>query len=402
MVFPLIDLARGFAALSVLVYHFLGHWQWDAFPQSGPLQWFRSGWMSVDLFFVISGFVIGLSAFSRIDGHGHAFRAGFLRSRLARIVPLHYVTLLAFVLLVQPALRSQPGFWPDLLAHLAFVHNLFLPYFGSVNGPNWSLGTEMQFYLLIALAAPWLRTARPWLFVCLFFAIAWTWRFAAWSLTIPGSFDTAYYAQSQLPGMLDAFAIGLLLARFVRTPRGQAFLARLAACAMRRYALLALAGLCWWASFEIFLTHHFWHEAAMATFFRTAVAACGGLAVLLLCAWPMPKARMLLALPLYLGKVSYGIYLWHLPVLILLARHTQLAPLTALSIAVIATVGLAALSWHCIERPVLRRQKNGRIAAAGIANRAERLQGDAEPLQDRHFAGTVRSTHADPSVIARS
>lgn len=364
MVFPLLDVARGFAAVSVLLYHLIAHWQWDAFPQSGPLQWFRSGWMAVDLFFVISGFVIGLSAFARIDGEGAAFRRGFLRSRLARIVPLHYVTLLAFVLLVEPSLRAQPNFWPDLLAHLAFIHNLFLPTFGSINGPNWSLGTEMQFYLLVALAAPWLRSTRPWRFVALFLAIAWAWRFAAWSLTIPGSFDTAYYAQTQLPGMLDAFAIGLLLARFVRMPAGQAFLARLAASPLLRWALAALAVLCCRAAFEVYLAHHFWHEAWMAVFFRTVIAACAGLLVLLLCAWPVPKARRLLAVPLYLGKISYGIYLWHLPVLLLLARHTELAPLTAMGVALVATIALASASWHGIERPLLRRSGGKKTAAS--------------------------------------
>lgn len=364
MVFPLLDVARGFAALSVLLYHLIAHWQWDTFPQSGPLQFFRSGWMAVDLFFVISGFVIGLSAFARIDGEGAEFRRGFLRSRLARIVPLHYVTLLAFVLLVEPSLRAQATFWPDLLAHLAFVHNLFLPTFGSINGPNWSLGTEMQFYLLVALAGPWLRTTRPWAFVALFFAIAWAWRFGAWSFTIPGSFDTAYYAQTQLPGMLDAFAIGLLLARFVRTPAGQALLARLGASLLLRSALAVLAALCCWAAFELYLAHHFWHEAAMAVFFRTAIAACAGLLVLLLCAWPEPQARRLLALPLYLGKVSYGIYLWHLPVLVLLARHTELAPLTAMGVALVATIALASASWHWIEQPLLRRIGAKKTAAS--------------------------------------
>jgi peptidoglycan/LPS O-acetylase OafA/YrhL len=66
MSFPLIDVLRGFAALSVLVYHVIAHFDWTRFSTSGPLVWFRIGWMGVDLFFVISGFVITLSAFERL------------------------------------------------------------------------------------------------------------------------------------------------------------------------------------------------------------------------------------------------------------------------------------------------------------------------------------------------
>ncbi|HRL91443.1 MAG TPA: acyltransferase family protein, partial [Comamonas denitrificans] len=73
--FDTIDILRGFAAISVVVYHVIEHFQWNNFPATWPWLWFRVGWMGVDLFFVISGFVIGLSAFSEIDKRGeHAFR----------------------------------------------------------------------------------------------------------------------------------------------------------------------------------------------------------------------------------------------------------------------------------------------------------------------------------------
>ena len=69
--FENIDLLRGFAALSVLVYHVIELSAWKDFPISGPLVWFRLGWMGVDLFFVISGMVIGLSAFKILDKNTH-------------------------------------------------------------------------------------------------------------------------------------------------------------------------------------------------------------------------------------------------------------------------------------------------------------------------------------------
>jgi peptidoglycan/LPS O-acetylase OafA/YrhL len=351
--FPLVDVVRGFAAISVLVFHLITHWDWAAFPSTGPLAWFRSGWMAVDVFFVISGFVIGLSAFAGIDRHGSAFRAAFMRSRLARIVPLHYLTLLAFVVLIEPSLWGQGDFWTNLGAHLLFLHNLSFTYWGAINGPNWSLGAEMQFYVLMALAAPWLRTARPWKFVLLFIAIAWLWRWGAHAMTLPGPLDRAYMTQTQLPGMLDEFAIGLLLARFARSARGQAALARMQTDARLRWSLAGAVTLLWWGLFQVFMAHDFWDVQAMAVFFRTALAACAGLALLVVCGFPAPRGRIASA-PLYLGKISYGIYLWHLPVLLFLKQHTQLEPLSALLVALSATIGLAALTWHAVEKPACR------------------------------------------------
>jgi peptidoglycan/LPS O-acetylase OafA/YrhL len=353
--FPMVDALRAFAALTVLVYHLIAHWDWSAFPESGPLVWFRSGWMAVDVFFVISGFVIGLSAFARIEAKSTGFRTGFLRSRLVRIVPLHYLTLLAFIVLVEPALVAQPDFAGNLATHLLFVHNTFPAYAGAINGPNWSLGTEMQFYLLVALAAPWLCRVRPWKFALLFIGVAWAWRWGAHALTLPGPLDRAYFAQTQLPGMLDEFAIGLLLARFVRAPAGQSFLQRFANDARMRWALVGMVALCWWALFALYYAADYWEVPAMAVFFRTGLGLCAGLTLLLVAGWPMPARRGIVAVPLYLGKVSYGIYLWHLPVLFFLGKHTQLAPPVALLLAVSATIALAALTWHFVEQPLLER-----------------------------------------------
>ena len=329
--------------------------------------WFRSGWMAVDVFFVISGFVIGLSAFGRIETHGSDFPAAFLRSRLVRIVPLHYLTLLAYLVLIEPALWGQPDFAANLATHLLFIHNIFVPYAGAINGPNWSLATEMQFYLLIALAAPWLCRVQPWKFALLFAGVAWAWRWGAHALTLPGPLDRAYFAQTQLPGMLDEFAIGLLLARFVRAPVGQSFLERFAADARIRWAMVAATALCWWSLFAVYFANDYWDVPAMAVCFRTRLALCAGITLLLLAGWPMPRFTALTAVPLYLGKVSYGIYLWHLPVLFFLGKHTAVAPPIALLIAVIATIALAAITWHGVEQPLLARwSKPRRVAAVSV------------------------------------
>ncbi|MBC5781337.1 acyltransferase [Ramlibacter sp. USB13] len=367
--FPLVDALRAFAALTVLVYHFIAHWDWTDFPATGPLAWFRGGWMAVDVFFVISGFVIGLSAFGRLDAQGEGFRKGFLRARLARIVPLHFLTLAAYLAFVEPALWSRDDIWPNVVAHLAFVHNLFFDWYGAINGPNWSLGVEMQFYLLVVLAAPWLRKVRPLPLALLFVLTAWAWRWGAHLVYQPGPVDVAYMAQTQLPGMLDEFALGLLLARLVRSASGQALLRRVGTESWLRHGLVLVAALGWWGVVALHQQFDYWEEPAMAVFFRTGVAGCAALTVLLLCAVRVSRESVTAQASLYLGKISYGLYLWHIPVLFLLGRHTEMEPLRALPIAIGITTGLAVVTWHCVEEPLLRRWAGRKSPASPTAER---------------------------------
>lgn len=103
--FPSIDVLRFFAAISVVVYHCIEHYSWDDFPTKFGMLWFRIGWMGVDIFFVISGFVISLAAFTQIDRSGEKkFARNFLLKRVSRIVPLHYLTLLIFIIFITPSL----------------------------------------------------------------------------------------------------------------------------------------------------------------------------------------------------------------------------------------------------------------------------------------------------------
>lgn len=225
--FETIDVLRGFAALSVVVYHVIEHFGWTAFPSSGPLLWFRAGWMGVDLFFVISGFVIGLSAFSEIDRSGPwGFQGAFFSRRVARIVPLHYLTILVFVVFISPEILFS-NFWVNLTSHLLFVHNLNLNLHGAINGSNWSLATEMQFYVLMLLVAPWVRIGRWWAIAIIFIGVAWSWRYGVILFVQPsaqlGPFPV-FIAATQLPGMLDEFVAGLLLARLVRSKHGEKLL----------------------------------------------------------------------------------------------------------------------------------------------------------------------------------
>jgi peptidoglycan/LPS O-acetylase OafA/YrhL len=356
--FDSVDILRGFAALSVVVYHVIEHFDWTAFPSTGPLLWFRAGWMGVDLFFVISGFVIGLSAFSGIDKSGPSqFQRNFFSRRVARIVPLHYLTMLVFIVFITPEMLFT-DFWGNLISHVFFVQNLSINTIGAINGPNWSLAAEMQFYVLMLLVAPWLRVSRCWVIAAVFIGIAWAWRYGVTLFVQPspelGSYPLWVAAAAQLPGALDEFVAGLLLARLVRSEYGARLLAGQMAT---RVIIFALAVVALTVTMSIYWRYaSYWNYPLMVVMWRTLLALAFALVLLFTITINVTGlARKLLSPFYYLGTISYGIYLWHLPILLSLKKLTWISPSTAVISGVVLTCIFASVSWHFFEQPITQR-----------------------------------------------
>lgn len=146
-----LDALRGIAATAVMLFHCIGLLPWEV--SGTPLMLFGAGWVGVDLFFAISGYVITISALRHKDSP--TYSQDFWRARLARILPLYYFTCGIFLLLVNATALEQDAAW-QVLSHLLLVHNLFQDTAMSINGVTWSLGVEMQLYLLAFLVVPWL------------------------------------------------------------------------------------------------------------------------------------------------------------------------------------------------------------------------------------------------------
>lgn len=357
--FPSINYLRAFAAISVFVHQVIEQCEWKEFPTEGLLSWFRIGWMGVDLFFVISGFVIGLTAFAGIEAHGEkAFRMPFLRRRLARIVPLHYLTMLVFVVFITPELLFE-NFWPNAISHLFFVHNFSIKLHGGINGSNWSLATEMQFYLFMLIIGPWLLKTRYWKIAGAFVGGAWLWRYGVIHLVRPdtplGPFPI-FVASTQLPGMLDEFAIGILLAKFIRSATGNKLLAALDNERGWTGSILLSVVTAYTALSYYWPSSSYWDHPMMVVFFRSLLALTGGAMVFAACLIRPKGIASKLAHPLaYLGTISYGIYLWHLPVILSLKRIKWLTPGQILPLALGITLVMAAASWHFFESPFIRQ-----------------------------------------------
>jgi peptidoglycan/LPS O-acetylase OafA/YrhL len=356
LTFPQIDVLRGFAAISVVVYHVIELLEWTAFPEYGPLLWFRVGWMGVDLFFVISGFVISLASFAMLDrASSRDFRLPFMKRRFLRIAPLHYLACLVFLAFSAPALVFQPGSIMNFVSHIGFFHNMNWRWSHAINAPNWSIGVEMQFYVLIVLLAPLMRNCRWWMIPAVAVPIAWAWRYGAFAL-VPLDDQAGpwfrFWASTQLPGSLDQFAVGVLLARLFRSGEGDKLVSF---CKRFCYLPPFAAGLAIWATMILYWPRHsFWDNPAMIVFWRSFESLSFGLVVFAACC-AMSPTMLAVTRPLrYFGTISYGIYLWHWPIILSVKNIEGLTKVKALALTIGLTLIFAAASWHFFERSFLR------------------------------------------------
>ncbi len=155
---------RGFAAWLVVLYHIresLAH----ALP-APVIAGFAKGYLAVDLFFVLSGFVLFLTWGQRFATDGLAAASEFWRKRVARVWPLHIVILaatVAFALVVQTTGRAVPVQyrWDELPLHIVLVQNWGFTRDIAWNEPSWSISTETAAYLLFPFLAVAIARLKP-------------------------------------------------------------------------------------------------------------------------------------------------------------------------------------------------------------------------------------------------
>lgn len=314
--------------------------------------WFQNfpeaGFLGVNLFFVMSGFLITdrLLATSR-DGGQPALRRFWVR-RAARILPAVTAFLVAHAIYAVVA-----GFPPDgsifdeflMLAStlaqfpnyaiLADIDNLF------DNGALWSLGVEGQFYVVWPLVTWFLlrKVRRPeWVIVALVVVIAVLSRHRAGVFDARGSFDAYLRTDTRIESLIIG-AVGAWA--WIRTDR-------VPVRALRMLTLPALV-----AMVAIFLNATQW-----STFIwhwgMTAFDLCALVVILALATGVSPVRRILQWRPVaWVGMVSYGLYIWQVPVLHILLRHADsLGTATKGIVSVTATLALATASWHVVEKPI--------------------------------------------------
>ncbi len=344
---PALDGLRGLAVIAVVLFH----------SGAGPFQ--RGGFLGVDLFFVISGFLITSLLLVEHRATGRVDLWAFWGRRIRRLAPALLLVLCAVALygrleLSADALDRLRG---DLLAATGYVANWrFVAdnagYFEALRAPSpvqhtWSLAIEEQFYLLWPLMVVGLLTLgrgrHRWLLGATVAGVMASAIASAWLHTSGDDPARVYFGtDTRAHALLIGAALGIALTgRPARADR------------WRRVidvgGIVAAGGLAW-AWMTVRGSDDWLFEWG---FVAVAVAS----AVLVLAVVHSPRsllARGLSWRPLAaIGVVSYGIYLWHWPVIIALTNaRTGLAGAWLLGARLVLTATLAVVSYFVIERPI--------------------------------------------------
>jgi peptidoglycan/LPS O-acetylase OafA/YrhL len=331
---PDIDGLRAIAVTSVVAYHC-------------GLGWFRGGFVGVDIFFVISGYLIGSLVYKEI--RGRSFRISkFYGRRAKRILPALFGVLMfsyvAATLLLSPL--EMKDFARGALATIASSSNILFwlksGYFAANADQNpllmtWSLGVEEQFYVIFPLLMLLLRRLQERALFAIIAGLA----LLSFVLSIAGTPirpDATFYL---LPTRAWELAAGILLAMLEANRRHAP--SKLPAAAMDGISLIGLA-LMGVAIFTFSTSTPFPGYAALLPVVGTVliIAARQGIVNRLLSWQPF----------VFVGLISYSWYLWHWPLL----SFARICSDSGISTAVAITLSLvsfacAVLSWRFIEQP---------------------------------------------------
>lgn len=354
-----LDGVRGLAILLVLVYHFTMGMSGQGWPARILFKLTSVGWCGVNLFFVLSGFLItGILADTRSSAH--RFRNFYMR-RALRIFPLYYGTLLVLFGLIPWLSQWTEGFqgieqaWPWLWSYgtniLISVQGKWFPM-----SHFWSLAVEEHFYLVWPLLVFTLdrRTAIR---VCLgMIGLALVVRI--WQVQ-HGLVLSAY---TLTLSRMDGLALGALIALAIRGEQGLEAIVPLA----KKGAQLSGAAILLVALWRFGLR---FHDSVVQTlgYLLLDLFFASGIVVLVAAPKVAPLARLFnLSVLRTLGRYSYGIYVYN-SIFILIADGLAIPQLVAVwtdsivverlvyvTIAMGFTLSMAWLSWHLVEKHFLR------------------------------------------------
>lgn len=335
-----IDGLRAIAVLSVILYHF-------------EFSVFKGGYIGVDVFFVISGYLIGQGVIEGIRTSTFSF-ADFAERRIRRLYPALIVALavsliVGWLLLLPVDLRALGE---SVIATVAYVSNFHFyreaGYFdaGAINKPllhTWSLAVEEQFYILLPITA-WLLSkarlkARAFYVALGLLAVA---SFVASVAVVSSDQPAAFFL---FPFRLWEMALGVaaayLPAKYIPARRGTGSIVALAGLAGIMVPVLAYS-----------------HDTLFPGL--AALPPCLGTALLI--AAGQRSNHVLIPLltlrPVVLvGLLSYSLYLWHWPIVVCLNYwYLEDVALTHKMAGVLLTFVCAYVSWRWVEKPLRNRR----------------------------------------------
>ncbi|MEU5787082.1 acyltransferase [Micromonospora purpureochromogenes] len=389
--YPYLDGMRALAALYVVIYHaylMAGH-RGDTDRDLPWLGWILNhGYLGVPVFIVLSGYVLMLPALSNEQLRLPRGKWSFVKRRARRILPPYYAALVASLALIYlvPVMGQPNGSQWDsklpvtpaaLISHLFLLHDASYMWIHKINGPLWSVAVEWQIYFVFALALlPLWRRLSPYLIVAVLLVV-----------TLPMGF--LHFHTSVHPWLLALFAVGMLAAQLTVRPIIGARV--LQVCAVVLAAALAIA---------VVVTYSVRNDTLWLT--ESLAGLATGVALVLLGRQALNGrvgrvAGFLQSRPmLFLGLISYSIYLFHQPFLAL--GNSLLLPLglPTWALALIMFVGIVPLTlaacagmFWLVERHFLNAHQT-------------KVQQVVEPTYDADRVDIEKSAAGASSGIGRS
>jgi peptidoglycan/LPS O-acetylase OafA/YrhL len=350
---PGLDGIRALAIIGVLLYH-------------ADLEWFPGGFLGVDVFFVLSGFLITTLILEEYERSGTVnFRRFYIR-RAQRLLPALFFMLLAFGAIVAIFYRDAArAFGTDAVSALFYVTNWWYivadqSYFEFIGRPAllkhlWSLAVEEQFYLVWpAIAFVLMRWGKRRLVrrVAVILAVAST----AWMAILAVNNGYPLMADpSRAYFGTDAHAMGLLigaaLATLWRPGRLPTTIPQASVRLLTGLGIAAIVGII------AFYGYVGWYTPWLYRGGFLVLALVVALAIALVTHPALPLGRWLGKQPMrYLGQRSYGIYLWHWPIF-MITRPNLDVPIDGTLLFVVRiglTLAVAEVSYRLIEMPIRR------------------------------------------------
>ena len=363
---PILHGLRGLAALSVLLFH------WGSgigfFPQARAQmvvttlgkEWdlgvfLDFGWLGVLLFFVLSGYLLTAQLLYRDLNKTNIPR--FWLRRGLRIYPAFWLQLLVLLIVARFfAFMPQSGSGPDIVRHTFLWINLPPWMTVPMNSVWWTLPVELGFYLVLPLLVllsnrlGWMKVFAGSVLVTIL------WRYAVMWFFKGENYASHQVVLDSIPGALSTFCAGVALAYFIARKgaptRNQRYLVLITSL------VLSVAMAVWlYANLDTYWSGH-WMLGVWNPLMGLLIATLM-LALLL----PLRGFGWLASKPMvWLGHISFGIYLWHYPLLMLLQRsilkdwQTPSQSVMALFITLAATLVLASISYYFVERPIMRKR----------------------------------------------
>ena len=357
---PALDGLRGLAVVGVLLFH------------DGRLD---GGFLGVDLFFALSGFLITGLLLDERARSGRIALGSFWARRARRLLP----AMLVFVAVITPVMwlwgtpsqveDARDGVIPSLL----YVINWFQiaessDYWALFTDPSpmthlWSLAVEEQFYIVWPLVVAAVVTRRQWKRLLLGIMLT---GIAASAIAMAVLYDPANPTRVYIG--TDTRASSILLGALLATLGAPAIIQRIADRSPRSVAAVQLVAVGAMAAAWILIdgastTWLFYGGMVVHAFLGALLASSTGLTR----ATPVQRALTLAPLR-WFGSISYGLYLWHWPVFILLdERRTDLDGWALSALRWSLSIGIALLSYWLIEQPIRRdhrRWSTGRLGSA--------------------------------------